>query len=67
MTRNAGRIVDGLKLVKAPKTRNAENWRVESVRSVVSVSAASMYLQVASFDQVSTAEINAGFDAAVEA
>ncbi|ABE43850.1 hypothetical protein Bpro_1919 [Polaromonas sp. JS666] len=37
ITRNAGRIVDGLRLVRAPKTRNAENWLVESVKSVVSV------------------------------
>lgn len=36
--RHAGRVVDGLRLVKAPKTRNAQSWRVESVVSVVSVS-----------------------------
>lgn len=34
MKRHAGQIVGGLRLVKAPKTRNAENWRVESVASV---------------------------------
>ncbi len=37
LTRHAGRVVDGLRLVKAPKTRNAENWCVESVISVESV------------------------------
>ncbi len=35
--RYAGRVVNGLRLAKAPKTRNAENWRVESVVSVESV------------------------------
>jgi hypothetical protein len=62
MTRNAGRIVDGLKLVKAQKTRNAENWRVESVRSV---SAAALYPQVVSLDQAPIAKIKECSNAAV--
>lgn len=33
LKRNMGRIVDGLKFSKAPKTRNADNWLVESVLS----------------------------------
>jgi len=39
--RNSGRIVDGHRLVRAPKTRNVESWRVESVMSVESVRPAS--------------------------
>lgn len=39
LSRNAGPIVDGLKLVKAKVNRNAEAWRVVSVSSVVSVPA----------------------------
>jgi len=34
--RHSGRVVNGLKIVKAPVTRNAQCWRVESVLSVVS-------------------------------
>lgn len=37
ISRNAGRVVSGRRLVRAPKTRNVESWRVESVRSVESV------------------------------
>lgn len=33
LKRNMGRIVEGLKFSKAPKTRNADNWLVESVVS----------------------------------
>jgi hypothetical protein len=32
--RRAGVVVNGLRFVRAPKTRNVENWRVESVKSV---------------------------------
>lgn len=38
INRHAGQVVTGFRIVKAPKTRNAENWRVESVTSVESVS-----------------------------
>jgi hypothetical protein len=37
--KRAGQVVNGKRLVKAPKTRNAESWRVESVVSVKSVPA----------------------------
>jgi hypothetical protein len=37
ITRKAGVVVHGLRFVKAPKTRNVENWRVESVVSVTAV------------------------------
>lgn len=33
LKRNMGRIVDGLKFAKAPKTRNADHWLIESVVS----------------------------------
>jgi hypothetical protein len=39
--RNAGRIVDGRRFVRASGNRSAEAWRVESVLSVSSVSSAS--------------------------
>lgn len=35
--RHAGRLVDGMRFVKAPKTRNVVEWRVVSVSSVSSV------------------------------
>jgi hypothetical protein len=35
--KRAGQIVNGKRIVKAPKTRNAESWRVESVVSIKSV------------------------------
>lgn len=38
MKRHAGRIVDGMKLVKAHENKNAESWRIESVTSVSPVS-----------------------------
>lgn len=37
IVRNEGRIVGGLRFVKAPKSRNAVQWQVESVSSVTSV------------------------------
>lgn len=37
--RHAGRIVDGLRFVEAPKTRNAVQWQVVSLSSVSSVPA----------------------------
>lgn len=36
--RHAGRIVSGMKLVKAHENKNAESWRIESVMSVSAVS-----------------------------
>lgn len=36
--RNEGRIVGGLRFVKAPTTRNSVQWQIESVTSVSSVS-----------------------------
>jgi hypothetical protein len=39
IARHSGRTVNGLRLVKAPKSRNVENWRVESVTAVTSVPA----------------------------
>ena len=36
--RHAGRVVDGMRFVQAPKTRNAVQWQVVSVSSVSSVS-----------------------------
>ena len=36
--RNAGRIVDGLRFIKAPGNRSADAWIVEAVESVLSVS-----------------------------
>lgn len=36
--RHEGRIVDGLRFVRAPGSRSAEAWRVEVVESVLSVS-----------------------------
>ena len=38
LTRNAGRIVDGCRFVRAPGNRSAEAWQVESVLPVLSVS-----------------------------
>ena len=35
--RHAGRLVDGMRFVKAPKIRNVVEWRVVSVSSVSSV------------------------------
>ena len=40
LSRNAGRLVDERRLIKASKTSNVESWRVESVRSVESVAIA---------------------------
>jgi hypothetical protein len=40
LKRSAGKVVDGRRIVRMPRTRNAENWRVESVVSVKSVSGA---------------------------
>jgi hypothetical protein len=38
ISRHAGRLVDGLKFEKAPAGRNAEQWKVVSVLTVISVS-----------------------------
>lgn len=40
MARNQGRVVSGLRLEKAPTTRNVASWRVESVKSHESVAVA---------------------------
>ena len=58
--RHAGRIVDGVRFVRASGNRSAEAWRVESVSSLSPVSAAPIAESVTACDSAAYARASRG-------